>query len=104
MNLPDVVTREEWLHRWLVDHTPVARVCAFDRRLELDDCLTQRVRDLVRQHHVPKQVQLAAHDGIAVVRSSPLDVREELRIGERVRVRELGLRAPPLIVLARIDL
>ncbi len=54
-----------------VDDTPVAREGHLDRRLELDDRLTQRVRDLVRQHHVPQQVQLAAHDGIAVARLEP---------------------------------
>jgi hypothetical protein len=78
-------------------------VAALDGRLELDDAAPQLGRHLVRLQLVVEDVELPAQTRIRHGLARLTDGGERLGVGEEVRARELGLDAPPLGLLARVD-
>ena len=73
-----------------------------DRRLELDDAVTERLRHLLRDERVVKDVELSPHEPLAAVRTSRLDRAEELRVGHGIGERELRLDPAPLVLVRRV--
>ena len=74
-----------------------------DRGLELDDAVSERLGDLVRDERVAEDVELAPVEPLGSVGPRRLDVAIELRVGQRVGERELGLDAAALVLLGRGD-
>ncbi len=108
--LPRVVTPAEDLldlgvpHLAAADDAAMAREAQVDRRLELDDPLSQPVRHLMSQSRVVEEVEAPADVAARTLVARGLDRGELLAVGERVRPCEL--RAFPLrrVVLGRLHL
>ena len=79
------------------------REAGLDRRLELDDPVPERLRDLLRHEAGVEQVELAANERLGPVGPGRRDVAEEVGVGERIGERELGRDATLLVLLGRRD-
>ena len=79
------------------------REAGLDRRLELDDPVPERLRDLLRHEAGVEQVELAANERLGAVGPGRRDVAEEVGVGERIGERELGRDATLLVLLGRRD-
>ena len=105
-----VALAEEPLDLVVVDLLPaddrsVAREARLDRGLELDDAGAEGVGNLVREHQGVQELEAPrrARVAVRVAAARVFDPREELAIGERIRVGELGLDATLLVLVARVD-
>ena len=72
------------------DLAAVLREAGLDRRLELDDPVPERLRDLLRHEAGVEQVELAANERLGPVGPGRRDVAEEVGVGERIGERELA--------------
>src|SRR6185503_6326422 len=85
------------------DLAAMLREAGLDRRLQLDDPVPERLRDLLRHDARAEQVELAADERLGAVGARRLDVTEEVGVGQRVGERELGRDATLLVLLGRRD-
>ena len=82
----------------------MTREAPLDGGLELDDLRAQARRHLLGEHEVAEDLELTLLLAASSAFALALDPSEELAVRQRVRPRELRLRAALLVLVGRGDL